>query len=109
MKSTDLARKDRDLKKARKKQEVLERKMDKAERSVGDFINELEELFFYDAQKIYNISSSEDIMMLLEELKEEQPEKQWNNILRKAVKKTKIKEKDLALKELREMGDIPED
>ncbi len=109
MKSTDLARKDRDLKKARKKQDVLERKMDKGERSVGDFINELEGLFFYDAQKIYNINSSEDIMMLLEELKEEHPEKQWNNVLRKAIKKSKVKEKDLALTELRELGDIPED
>ncbi len=109
MKSTDLARKDRDLKKARKKQEVLERKMDKEGRSVGDFINELADLFFHDAEKIYNISSSEDIMMLLEELKEEQPEKQWNNILRKAIKKTKIKQKDAALTELREMGDIAPD
>ncbi|MDC7233415.1 MAG: hypothetical protein PQJ58_09285 [Spirochaetales bacterium] len=109
MKSTDLARKDRDLKKARKKQEVLQRKMDKSDRTVGDFINELADLFFHDDKKIYNIASSEDILILLEELKEEQPEKQWNNVLRKAVKKTRVKEKNAALAELREMGDIPED
>ena len=106
MKSTDLARKDRDLKKARKKQEVLERKMEKGERSVGDFINELADLFFHDADKIYNINSSEDILMLLEEMKEEQPDKQWNNVLRKAVKKTKIKQKDAAVSELQALGDI---
>lgn len=109
MKSTDLARKDRDLKKARKKEEVLQRKMEKAARSVGDYINELADLFFHDDKKIYNIESSEDIMMLLEEMKEELPEKQWNNVLRKSIKKTKIKEKDAALNELRAMGDISDD
>ena len=106
MKSTDLARKDRDLKKSRKKQDVLERKMDKKDRTVGDFINDLEDLFFHDAEKIYNIDSSEEILMLLEDLKEDQPEKQWNNILRKAIKKTKVKQKDEALRQLQEMGDI---
>jgi len=109
MKSTDLARKDRDLKKARKKQDVLQRKMKKNDRSVGDYINELAALFFHDEQKIYNINTSEEILMMLEELKEEQPEKQWNNILRKAIKKTKVKEKEVALKELQDMGDIPKD
>ncbi|QEN09299.1 hypothetical protein EXM22_15420 [Oceanispirochaeta crateris] len=106
MKSTDLARKDRDLKKSRKKQSVLERKRDKKDRTVGDFINDLVEMFFYDAEKIYNIESSEEIFMLLEDLKEDQPEKQWNNILRKAIKKTKIKQKEVALQQLQEMGDI---
>ena len=109
MKSTDLARKDRDLKKARKKEDVLQRKMEKGDRNIGDYISELADLFFHDDVKIYNIESSEDIMMLLEELKEDQPEKQWNTVLRKAIKKTKVKEKDAALSELRAMGDIPED
>ena len=104
-----MARKNRDLKKSRKKQDVLQRKMGRSDRSVGDYINELEGLFFYDTQKIYNINTSEDILMLLEELKEDHPEKQWNNILRKAIKKSKVKEKDAPLKELRELGDIPED
>jgi len=107
MKSTDLARKDRDLKKARKKQENLERRGSREERSVGDYINDLSDLFFYDQQKIYNISSSEEIMLLLEELKEEHPEKQWNIVLKKAIKKTKVAEKDAALLELQQMGDIP--
>ncbi|MDA3957386.1 hypothetical protein [Oceanispirochaeta sp.] len=106
MKSTDLARKDRDLKKARKKQDVLERKMGKKDRTVGDFINDLADLFFHDTEKIYNIDSSEEILELLEDLKEDQPGKQWNNILRKAIKKTQVKQKDAALKELQEMGDI---
>ncbi len=106
MKSTDLARRDRDLKKARKKEDVLQRKMSKEDRSIGDFISGLAELFFYDTNKIYNINSSEEILLFLEEMKEEQPEKQWNNILQKAVKKTKVQEKDAAIRELQELGDI---
>lgn len=109
MKSTDIARKDRDLRKARKKEEVLARKGMKGSRSVGDYINELADLFFHDGTKIYNISSSEEILLLLEEMKEEIPEKQWNNALRKAVKKTKVTEKDAALEELRSMGEIAPD
>ena len=87
MKSTDIARKDRDLRKARKKEEVLARKGTKDARSVGDYINELADLFFHDGNKIYNIESSEEILLLLEEMKEEIPEKQWNNVLRKSIKK----------------------
>jgi len=107
MKSTDLARKDRDLKKARKKQELLERRGNKKDRTVGDFINDLSDLFFHDHQKIYNINTSEEIMMLLEDMKEDQPQKQWNTVLKKAIKKTKVAEKDAALLELQELGDIP--
>ena len=109
MKSTDIARKDRDLRKARKKEEVLARKGTKAARSVGDYINELADLFFHDGNKIYNIESSEEILLLLEEMKEEIPEKQWNNVLRKSIKKTKVSEKDIALEQLRGMGEINPD
>ena len=109
MKSTDIARKDRDLRKARKREEVLARKGTKDARSVGDYINELADLFFHDGNKIYNIESSEEILLLLEEMKEEIPEKQWNNVLRKSIKKTKVSEKDAALEQLRDMGEIDPD
>ncbi len=107
MKSTDIARKDRDLKKAKKREEVLARKQSKEGRTVGDFINELSDLFFHDGNKIYNIESSDEILLFLEEMKEEVPEKQWTNVLRKAIKKTKVKEKDSAFEQLCMMGDIP--
>jgi len=106
MKSTDLARRDREIKKARKREMVLERKTRKENRTPGDFINEFAEKFFYDTEKIYNINMSEEILLLLEEMKEEIPEKQWPNIIRKSVKKTKVKQRDPAIKELAELGDI---
>ena len=106
MKSTDLARRDREIKKARKREQVLERKGERENRTPGDFINELHGFFFFDDTKIYNIEMSEDILMLLEEMKEEIPEKQWGNVLRKAVKKTKVKESSEAISMLAELGEI---
>lgn len=105
MKSTDLARKDRDLRKSRKRQQVLERKGQRDARSPGDYINLFVETFFYDHIKIYNIES-EDMLQLLDEMKEELPVKQWSNVLKKAVKKTQVKEKDSALDMLASLGDI---
>ncbi len=106
MKSTDLARRDREIKKARKREMVLERKGQRESRSPGDYINLFGELFFHDAEKIYNIDVSEDILMLLEEMKEDLPEKQWPNVIRKAVKKTRVKQKDEAIIQLADMGEI---
>lgn len=106
MKSTDMARRDRELKRSRKKEFVQERKSQKENRTVGDFINEFAESFFHDDNKIYNIEMSEEILELLEDMKEEMPEKQWANILVKAVKKTKVKEKDEALASLASLAEI---
>ena len=105
MKSTDIARIDRERKRAEKKQQILERKQSD-ERSVGDFINDLYELFFFDQNKIYNINMSVEILELLEEMKAALPDKQWDNVIRKAVKKTKVIDKDTAITELKTVGEI---
>ena len=109
MKSTDLARRDREIKKARKREMVLERKGQREDRSPGDFITELVDLFFHDTEKIYNIEMSEEILELLEDMKSELPEKQWANVLRKAVKKTKVAQKDEAINQLADLGEISMD
>jgi hypothetical protein len=106
MKSTEMERKERELRRARKKEEVLARKTDREARSVGDFIKELYGLFFFDAQKIYNIESSDEIETLLMEMVEELPEKQWDNVIRKAVKQTKVSQKDEAVESLRLLADM---
>lgn len=106
MKSTDMARKDRDLRKARKKEEVLARKTAKTSKTVGDYINELNGLFFHDGTKIYNIEMSEEIMDLLEEMKMELAEKNWMNVIKKAVKKSGVTDKDTAVEQLKMVGEI---
>lgn len=106
MKSTDLERRDRDIRKARKREMVLERKGQRESRTVGDYINMFDEAFYYDTEKIYNIEMSDEILTLLLEMKEEIPEKQWPNVIRKAVKKTKVKNKDEAIQLLADLAEI---
>jgi len=106
MKSTDLARRDREIRKARKKALVLERKGQRENRSAGDYINLLADKCFYDAEKIYNIEMSEEILLLLEEMREDLPERQWPSVIRKTVKKTGVKQKDIAIEQLASMGEI---
>ncbi len=106
MKSTDMARRDREFKRSRKKSEVIQRKGLKSTNTIGDFIDQLSGMLFNDGKRIYGISESTDILEFLENMKEEQPEKQWESIIRKAVKKTKVTHKDEAVKALMELGEI---
>ncbi len=108
MKSTDIARSDRELRRARKKAEYIENKLNRDSLSVGDYINQLYGMLFFDAQKIYGIADNEDILMKFVEMRVDQPEKQWETIIRKAVRKTKVVQKDEAVKELMELLEFAE-
>ncbi len=107
MRRTELEKRDREVKKARKKEEVLERKTSKEmggpSRSVGEYIDQLESLFFHDELKIYNISHSIEILELIEEIKSAFPAKKLDSIVRKAIKKTGVQEKTAAQKEIEEL------
>jgi len=105
MKQTDILRRERELKRAVKKESRLSREGGVVP-SVGEYINELHDLFFYDATKIYNIDNDEKILDLLENLTMDHPEKQWENVLRKAIKKSGVKEKDAAFNSLQELMEM---
>lgn len=108
MKSTDIARSDRELKRARKKAEYIEDKLNRTSLSVGDYINQIHDLMFFDAQKVYGIPENEDLLMKFVEMRMDQPEKQWETIIRKAVRKTKVVQKEEAVKELMELLEFAE-
>lgn len=103
MKSTDLARLDRELKRTQKKELVLERKTSKSEKSIGDYINELYGFFFFDENHIHNISVDERIKDHIETMQLTVPEKDWEIIIRKAVRKTKVKEREEAVSLLKSL------
>ncbi len=91
MKSTDIDRIDREFKRARKKEELIEKRLEnRAERSVGDYIKKLYSLFYHDDKKIYNLKDNAEILTLLAEMKEDLPDSKWDDVLRKAIKETKI-------------------
>jgi hypothetical protein len=106
MKSTEIARRDREFKREKKRQEVLGRRQDKKEITVGDYIDNLHALFFHDDKRIFNTTKNNDpIVDLIGTMKIELPERQWENVLRKAVKKTGIADRETAFKELKEVLD----
>lgn len=105
MKHTDLLRRERELRRASKKEARLAREGGES-RSIGDFINELSNLFFHDGKKIYNINNDNRILDLLQQLAEEHPEKQWDNVIRKAVKKSGVEEREQAVGELNQLMEM---
>ncbi|MCP4133086.1 MAG: hypothetical protein GY754_19120 [bacterium] len=102
MKQTDLNRHERDLRRAAKKSDnTAKRAGARDELSVGNYIDKLFSLFMYDDSVIFNTMDDLNILELIEDLKEMQPEKQWDNILRKAIRKTKIANKETAFEEIK--------
>ena len=105
MKRTDIERRERELRRSQKKEDVLARKTEnfKSKNSVGQFIDELALLFFHNDDEIFNCTSEIKIVELVEEMKLTLPEKNWESVLRKAIKKTGVNQKDKALDELKSL------
>ena len=100
MKRTDQERIDREFKRSEKKRSIDEKHAEKAEASVGGYARALLEIFAFDETHIFNTSDDEDVLEVILEMKEALPEKQWNPTLRKAIRMTKIEEKQSAFQEL---------
>lgn len=103
MKRTDLERMERELRRKQKKDRLQSKRLggDTEDRGVRGFTEELFELFQYDEIQIYNAEDDEEILELLLEMKEELPSKQWDVVVKKAVRLTKVAEPEHALEALR--------
>ncbi|EPG65809.1 hypothetical protein ACE5IS_11960 [Leptospira wolffii] len=102
MKRTELERRERDLRKAQKKQEALQGRASNGS-SVGDFIDQLSGLFRYDVTEIFNTKDDIDVLEVLEQMQAILPQKKWDDVLKKAIKKTGVQEKERAYNELLEL------
>jgi len=100
MKSTDINRIDRDQKQAKKKQEMIEKRLEGRGGSVGDYIKKLGSQLFHDQKKIYNLKGNQQIKDLFADMKQHLPEDQWETVLRKAVRETKVQLREEAMQEL---------
>ena len=105
MKRTDLQKRERELKRAKKKEERFDKPGEKSEKSIGDYINELNSLFFHDEKRIYNAKESMEILELLEEMKQNVDETNLDVIIRKAIRKTQVKEREQAFDDLKNLID----
>ncbi len=103
MKRTDLQKRERELRRAQKKEERVTKPGEKSGKTVGAYINEFHSLMFFDEARIYNTQESMEILDLIDEMKVSLDENQWENVLRKAIKKTGVKEREQPLKELMEL------
>ncbi len=104
MKRTDIERKQRELRRSMKKEMGADEKMSTRDpKSAGAYIKKLTELFRHDTEKIYNILNDEDILETVLEMKEDLPEKKWEDVFKKAIRNTKIQEKELAMSELKQI------
>ena len=100
MKRTDIERKEREIRRQQKKAEKLDEKIVQRTGSIGDYIARLSELFFHDETRIYNTESDERILELFEEMKENYERSECETIIRRAIRTTKVKEKEQAFKSL---------
>jgi hypothetical protein len=99
MKRTEIERRERELRRARKREESLARNEAGGEMpSVGDYINELHDLFIFDETKIWNVAHDEVLEMLMQ-IEADYPDK-VETILKKAIRKTKVRARDDAFTEL---------
>jgi predicted DNA-binding protein YlxM (UPF0122 family) len=103
MKSTEIDRIDRELRQARKKQETIEKRLQHRGTSVGDYIKRLNALLFHDQKKIYNLKNNAEIQKLFTEMKQNLPADQWETVLRKAVRETKVEKREEAFTELKNL------
>lgn len=89
---------------SRKKVQLQEKRLASGKgNSVGVYIDELSALFRYDATEIFNTGDDIAVLELLEDIQANLPAKQWENVLRKAIKKTGVQEKEKAYNELKEL------
>ena len=113
MKRTDLEKRERELKRAKKKLERTAREGGEgSDRNIGDYIKELHGLFYHDEERIFNSKESIEILELFEDMKIDLDSSQWDNVLRKAIKKTGVKEREKAFEDLKhllgEADSVPE-
>ena len=102
MKRTEIERIERELKRKEKKIISTEKKHSE-ELTVSTAIRNFYDLYRFDEEKIYNIELDEKILELVYEIQENIEETKWEKIFRESVKKTKIKNKEEAIKQLKSL------
>lgn len=103
MKRTDQERIERELKRREKHAKVGTNKdpVGDGDKSVSGYIKNLFSLLHYDDQQVYNTRDDEAVFELLLNMKIDLPEDKWETVLKSAIQKTKVAEKELALTELK--------
>ena len=99
MKRTDQERIAREIGRQQKKESIRNKRLsDKDDISVSGFAKQLEEVFMWDDEIIYNIQD-DAVLEVLMNMKEILSDKDCQAALKRAIKRTKVKDRDTPFEE----------
>lgn len=99
MKRTDQERIAREIGRQQKKETIRNKRLsDKDDVSVGGFAKQLEDAFMFDDETIYNIHD-DNVLEVLMSMKEELSDKECGAALKRAIKRTKVKDRNTPYEE----------
>ena len=101
MKRTDQERIAREIGRQQKKENIRNKRLSgKDDISVGGFAKQLEDAFMWDDETIYNIQD-DSVLEVLMNMKEELSDKDCSAALKRAIKRTKVKDRNTPFEEAR--------
>jgi hypothetical protein len=94
MKRTDQERIAREIGRQQKKDRIREKRInDKEDVSVGGYAKALEDAFMWDDETIYNVQD-DSVLEVLMDMKEDLSDKDCEAAIKRAIKRTKVKDRD---------------
>ena len=101
MKRTDQERIAREIGRQQKKAAIQEKRLNgKASGTVGDYAKQLEDVFMWDDETVYNVQD-DAVLEILMEMKEDLSDKDCEAAIKRAIKRTKVKDRDTPFEEAR--------
>lgn len=99
MKRTDEERIAREVGRQQKQDRVLQRRTEaRGDASVAGYTKLLESTLMWDDETVYNINDDE-VLEVLMEMKEDLTDKECEAVIKRAIKKTKVKDRDTPFEE----------
>ncbi len=99
MKRTDEERIAREVGRQQKQSRVLQRRTDnRGDITVAGYTTQLEDAMMWDEETVYNIADDEVLEILLD-MKEDLSEKECEAVVKRAIKKTKVKDRETPYQE----------
>ncbi|PRP97688.1 hypothetical protein ENSA5_31950 [Enhygromyxa salina] len=100
MKRTDQERIAREIGRQQKKESIREKRLTgKIDVSVGGYAKQLEDVFMWDDETIYNVQD-DSVLEVLMEMKEDLSDKECEAALKRAIKRTKVKDRSTPFDEV---------
>jgi hypothetical protein len=100
MKRTDQERIAREIGRQQKKERIREKRLSgKEDVSVSGYAKQLEDVLMWDDELIYNVND-DAVFELLMEMKENLSDKECEAAFKRAIKRTKVKDRETPLEEL---------